>query len=240
MTRSTSNAFGPPCSKVPRGKTMTQPNAASGITDTKEPWELVDERRDYLVVAKPTRMLSVPGKDPDKADCLITRVQQEFPEARIVHRLDWETSGLLVLARNARAHSALSKAFQMRETAKEYQALVDRAPNPGSGLIDQPIGPDMERRPRYRIDLEHGRPSQTRYRTLAQTEEYCRLELRPVTGRSHQLRVHLLSLGLPIQGDSLYHPHPERHSRLMLHSCRLGFTDPETGEWREYWDEPGF
>lgn len=219
---------------------IDRPRHASGITDTDEPWQLVDERRDYLIVDKPSRMLTVPGKDPSKSDCLITRVQLEFPEARIVHRLDWETSGLLVLARSTRAHSTLSKAFQMRQTEKEYQALVDRAPQPTSGLIDQPIGPDLERRPRYRIDPEHGRPSQTYYKVIEQADKYCRLALRPITGRSHQLRVHLLSLGLPIQGDSLYHPHPEMHPRLMLHACRLSFTDPESGEVQQYSSSPPF
>lgn len=216
-------------------RTDTDPlDPRRGFTDTEEPWLLLDERRDFLVVGKPTRMLSVPGKDPDKRDCLITRIQTEFPEARIVHRLDWDTSGILVIARNARAHSALSKAFQLRQTDKTYIALVDRAPEEEAGLIDQPIGPDMDRRPRYRIDPEHGRAAQTRYRVLDTRSEACRLQLEPITGRSHQLRVHLLSLDRPIQGDSLYHPEPHRHPRLMLHARQLTFPDPATGERLSY------
>lgn len=190
-------------------------------------WALIDERRDFLVVAKPERMLSVPGIGPDKRDCLITRVQTEFPEARIVHRLDWDTSGLLVLARNARAHSFLSKAFAERRVDKTYVALIDATLEPAEGLIDLPIGKDPERRPRYRIDPERGRPSQTRYRIEAVGETAVRVILEPITGRSHQLRVHLLAQGRPIQGDTLYHPEGERHDRLMLHAMRLAFPDPE-------------
>lgn len=205
-----------------------------GVTDTCEPWLLCAEQRDFLVVGKPTRMLSVPGKEAHKQDCLITRVQQEFPEARIVHRLDWDTSGLLVLARNARAHSLLSQAFQNRKTQKRYIARIDEPLDPAEGDIDRPIGPDLDRRPRYRIDPEHGRPSQTHYRTLDTQPDFTRIALEPITGRSHQLRVHLLSLGRPIQGDSLYHPEHARHDRLMLHAEQLGFPDPETGTWQQY------
>ncbi|WP_197039142.1 RluA family pseudouridine synthase [Guyparkeria halophila] len=193
-------------------------------------WALIDERRDFLVVAKPERMLSVPGIGPDKQDCLITRVQTEFPEARIVHRLDWDTSGLLVLARNARAHSFLSKAFAERRVDKTYVALIDAPLEPAEGLIDLPIGKDMERRPRYRIDPEGGRPSQTRYRIAEAGASAARVILEPITGRSHQLRVHLLAHGRPIQGDSLYHPDAGRHERLMLHAMRLAFPDPEHPE----------
>ncbi|KTG17018.1 hypothetical protein AUR63_00410 [Guyparkeria sp. XI15] len=190
-------------------------------------WALLDERRDFLVVAKPEQMLSVPGIGPDKQDCLITRVQTEFPEARIVHRLDWDTSGLLVLARNARAHSFLSKAFAERRVDKTYVALIDTPLEPAEGLIDLPIGKDPERRPRYRIDPERGRPSQTRYRMADSDETAARVILEPITGRSHQLRVHLLAQGRPIQGDTLYHPEGGRHRRLMLHATRLAFPDPE-------------
>ena len=190
-------------------------------------WALIDERRDFLVVAKPERMLSVPGIGPDKQDCLVTRVQMEFPEARIVHRLDWDTSGLLVLARNARAHSFLSKAFAARQVDKTYVALIDAPLEPEEGLIDLPVGKDPERRPRYRVDHDRGRPSQTRYRIAEVKAAATRVILEPITGRSHQLRVHLLAQGRPIQGDTLYHPEGDRHDRLMLHAMRLAFPDPE-------------
>ena len=131
------------------------------------------------------------------------------------------------LARNARAHSFLSKAFASRQVDKTYVALIDAPLEPAEGLIDLPIGKDPERRPRYRIDPERGRPSQTRYRIAATKETAVRVILEPITGRSHQLRVHLLAQGRPIQGDTLYHPEAERHDRLMLHATRLAFPDPE-------------
>lgn len=213
---------------------------AVGITDTHEPWRLLAETADFLIVGKPTRMLTQPGKEAHKTDSLITRVNQEFPEARIVHRLDWDTSGLMVLARHARAHRALSIAFQDRLTHKRYIALVDRAPDPPHGLIDRPIGPDWAHRPRYRIDEEQGRPSQTRYAVLDQTANHARLELYPITGRSHQLRVHLLFLGHPIVGDTLYHPHPHNHARLMLHAESLSFPDPISGITHTFSDPAPF
>ncbi|MHB9022303.1 MAG: RluA family pseudouridine synthase [Halothiobacillus sp.] len=208
-----------------------QPN---GVTDTLEPWELLAETPDFLIINKPTRMLTQPGKAAHKTDSLIIRVQQEFPEARIVHRLDWDTSGLMVLARHANAHRQLSIAFQERHTEKRYVARADQSPNPVAGLIDLPIGADSAHRPRYRIDFEHGRASQTRYRVLENHPQYCRLALEPITGRSHQLRVHLLALGHPLQGDTLYHPEAIRHPRLMLHAEHLAFPDPTTGQRREY------
>jgi tRNA pseudouridine32 synthase/23S rRNA pseudouridine746 synthase len=206
----------------------------NGVTDTQEPWRLIAETPDYLIINKPTRMLTQPGKEAHKTDSLITRVAQEFPEARIVHRLDWDTSGIMVLARTIAAHRALSIAFQERQTEKRYQALVDACPHPESGLIDLPIGADYAQRPRYRIDYAAGRTAQTRYRVLENTPTACRLALEPITGRSHQLRVHLLAQGSPIQGDSLYHPNAERHPRLMLHAEHLAFPDPTTGQWQSY------
>lgn len=212
----------------------------AGVTDTDEPWRLIAETADFLIIGKPTRMLTQPGKAAHKADSLITRVNQEFPEARIVHRLDWDTSGVMVLARHARAHRALSIAFQDRHTLKRYIALVANAPTPAQGLIDQPIGPDLTRRPRYRIDTQHGRPSQTRYRVQEETASHARLALEPITGRSHQLRVHLLSIGHPILGDTLYHPHPQNHARLMLHAESLSFPDPSSGSMQTFSDPAPF
>ncbi len=207
---------------------------ANGITDTVEPWLLLAETADYLIINKPTRMLTQPGKEAHKTDSLITRVCQAFPEARIVHRLDWDTSGIMVLARHSAAHRALSIAFQERQTEKRYIALVDTCPQPESGLIDLPIGADLNHRPRYRIDFEQGRPSQTRYRVLETHPQACRLALEPITGRSHQLRVHLRAQGHPIQGDSLYHPNAAQHTRLMLHAEELAFPHPTTGQRQTY------
>lgn len=205
-----------------------------------EPWRLIDHTPDYLIVRKPDRLLSQPGVGPNKTDCLITRVQQAYPEALIVHRLDWDTSGLMVLARHKAAHRALSIEFQERRTEKRYRARVDCAMDPPEGWIDLPIGIDRDHRPRSKIDHEHGRPAQTRYAVTAQDESAAWISLWPITGRSHQLRVHLLSLGHPIQGDSLYHPAAARHSRLMLHAERLAFADPSSGVWRAYEDPAPF
>ena len=201
-----------------------------------EPWRLIDQTPDYLIVRKPDRLLSQPGVGPDKTDSLITRVQAEFPEALIVHRLDWDTSGLMVLARSKAAHRALSIEFQERRTEKRYRARVDAPIVPAEGWIDLPIGIDRANRPRSKIDVEHGRPAQTRYTVTAHTEAAAWVTLWPVTGRSHQLRVHLLALGHPIQGDSLYHPDAARHPRLMLHAEWLAFADPASGARREYED----
>jgi len=221
---------------------MMTENATVGTTDTDEPWRLCYEDEALLVVSKPTRMLSVPGKAEHKFDCLISRVWREFPEARIVHRLDWDTSGLMVLARHARAHSALSKAFQERQVNKRYIALVAGELAMASGEINLPLGPDPERKPRHRVDHEHGRPSLTLYQRLEVTDGMTRVALMPVTGRSHQLRIHLLALGHPIIGDSLYAP-PQilaMSHRLMLHAEYLGFTHPLTGEWFQIEDPAPF
>ena len=208
--------------------------STNGVTDTQEPWRLLAETAGYLIINKPTRMLSQPGKEAHKTDSLITRVCQEFPEARIVHRLDWDTSGIMVLARNAATHRALSIAFQERQTEKRYIALVDTCPQPESGLIDLPIGADLNHRPRYRIDFETGRAAQTRYRVLESNPHACRLALEPITGRSHQLRVHLLAQRHPIQGDTLYDLKAAQHPRLMLHAEQLAFPAPDTGKWQTY------
>lgn len=212
---------------------LNQPGAPMGD------WDLIDEQRDFLVVYKPPRLLSVPGIGPEKQDCLIRRVMLEFPEARIVHRLDWDTSGLLLLARNARAHSFLSQAFANRTVDKTYRARIDQPINPESGSIDLPIGKDFTRPPRYQIDHERGRPSLTHYETAFTNADGTTLILKPITGRSHQLRVHLLACGHPIQGDSLYHPNPERHTRLMLAAEALEFPNPENaGQTRLHYKHP--
>ncbi len=206
------------------------------LGEPSEPWRVLDETADFLLIRKPDRLLSQPGVGPDKTDSLITRVQQHYPEALIVHRLDWDTSGLMVLARSKAAHRALSIEFQERRTEKRYRARVDRPIQPAEGWIDQPIGIDREHRPRSKIDPVHGRPAQTRYAVTQVADAAAWVSLWPITGRSHQLRVHLLSLGHPIQGDSLYHPDAAQHPRLMLHAEWLAFADPSSGVRREYED----
>ncbi len=196
-----------------------------------------------LVLDKPAGLLAVPGRGADKQDCLSARVQQVYPEALIVHRLDMGTSGLLVMARSAPAQRTLSIAFAQRQVAKRYVAVVQGtlpAPDTADGWdrIDLPLILDWPRRPLSKVDHASGKPSLTRWRVApgAAPGGYpvpvTRVELEPVTGRSHQLRVHLLALGHPILGDTLYAP-PEVQAlapRLLLHATWLALPHPLTGE----------
>ena len=197
-----------------------------------------------LVLDKPSGLLAVPGRGVDKQDCLSTRVQACYPDALIVHRLDMATSGLMVMARGADAQRALSRAFAAREVSKRYIAVVAgrlEAPPEGWGVIDLPIIVDWPNRPLRMVDHQIGKPSQTRWRVLDHDAAgtRTRVELEPITGRSHQLRVHLRELGYPILGDALYAP-PEVQAlanRLLLHAGSLGFVHPATGE-RLAFDSP--
>lgn len=185
----------------------------------------------FLIVNKPPYLLSVPGRAEDNKDCLITRLQDNgYPEARIVHRLDWETSGLLVIARNADSHRELSRQFQDRETDKTYIALCSGVPVLDSGAIDLPLRYDPDNKPRHIVDHELGRHALTFWQVLERFDDYSRLELTPITGRSHQLRVHLLSIGHPILGDRLYAPAKalEQQPRLCLHASKLAISHPAT------------
>lgn len=193
-----------------------------------------------LVLDKPQGLLSVPGCGPDKQDCLSRRVQARFADALVVHRLDMATSGLLLMARGAPAQALLSKAFAARTVRKRYQALVHGLlPAQGGHWqeIDLPIAVDWPNRPRRIICAAAGKPSLTRWRVLAHTMDgMTRLELEPVTGRSHQLRVHLLAIGHPIVGDTLY-PAPApmpTATRLMLHATQIGLEHPLTGASVEF------
>lgn len=187
-----------------------------------------------LVLDKPAGLLAVPGRGPDKQDCLSARAQARWPDALIVHRLDMATSGLLVLARGAAMQRALSMAFAARRVQKRYLAVVaGRLASPAAdwGVIDLPLILDWPNRPRRMIDPAHGKPSLTRWRVLGYEDDCTRVELEPVTGRSHQLRVHLLALGHPIMGDQLYAPAAlaARSGRLLLHAWRLEFDHPASG-----------
>ena len=192
-----------------------------------------------IVVVKPAGLLSVPGRGDDKQDCASARVQWLYPDAKVVHRLDMATSGLLLMARGAEMQRRLSQAFARREVGKRYLAVVAGRPDApadaldGWALIDLPLAADWPNRPRRIVDRTHGKPSQTRWRALAfdAAADTTRLELEPVTGRSHQLRVHLQALGHPILGDRLYAP-PEvqaRSARLLLHASQLRLAHPATG-----------
>jgi tRNA pseudouridine32 synthase/23S rRNA pseudouridine746 synthase len=182
-----------------------------------------------LVANKPAGLLAVPGRGADKQDCLSARFQQEFPDALVVHRLDMATSGLLVFARGAEMQRRLSGMFREREVEKRYQAVLAGRLDPATDEVDLPIGADWPNRPRRKIDAELGKPSLTRYRLLDQDEYTSRVELVPVTGRTHQLRVHMAAIGHPILGDALYGDAASA-PRLLLHACALSFAHPLNGE----------
>ncbi|MBA3596066.1 MAG: RNA pseudouridine synthase [Methylibium sp.] len=187
-----------------------------------------------LIIDKPAGLLAVPGRGEAKRDCLAARVQDAFADALIVHRLDQATSGLMVFARGLDAQRRLSRAFEQREVGKRYMAVVAGCPVQASGRIDLPLAADWPRRPRQQVDHVHGKASLTCWRVLTvQAERDCsRLELEPLTGRSHQLRVHLGAIGHPILGDLLYAP-PEiqrRAPRLLLHASELELAHPATEE----------
>ena len=186
---------------------------------------------DCVVVDKPSGLLSVPGRGAHLQDCLATRVQAEFGNALVVHRLDMATSGLMLFARGVEAQRQLSRAFAQRDVHKRYVALVHGRVARDEGEIDLPLTADWPNRPLQKVDREHGKPSLTRWRVIDAQADRTRLELEPVTGRAHQLRVHLLAIGHPILGDALYAP-PEvlaASDRLLLHAAQLRFSHPVSG-----------
>ncbi len=197
---------------------------------------------EILVLDKPAGLLCVPGRGPDKQDCLSRRAQQQWPEALIVHRLDQATSGLVLMARSPEAQRRLSRAFELRQVHKRYQAVVagrmEALPDGAWGSIDLPIAADWERRPLRVIDANAGKASLTHWRVLAHdaAADTTHVELEPVTGRTHQLRVHLAAVGHAILGDALY-ANPAvcaRSPRLLLHATWLAFEHPATGQWMEF------
>lgn len=183
-----------------------------------------------LAVEKPSGLLAVPGRGADKQDCLLSRVQREHPSARVVHRLDMGTSGIMLFALDADTQRKLGFLFETRQIAKRYVACVRGVPEPAEGVIDLPLAADWPRRPRQRVDFTVGKAAHTRYRTIEIVDDghFARVELIPTTGRSHQLRVHLVELGHPILGDTLYaDENTQRMStRLLLHAERLCFEHP--------------
>ena len=197
--------------------------------------EIVHADAHCIVAVKPSGLLSVPGRGEQHADCLYARLRRRYADALVVHRLDMSTSGLIVYARDPEAQRRLSRAFAQREVDKRYLAVVDGHVAAASGEIDLPLQADWPNRPKQKVDRDHGKASATRYRVLSRdgARATTRLELQPITGRAHQLRVHLLALGHPILGDALYAP-PEvrtRANRLLLHAQTLRFRHPMTGAW---------
>ncbi len=200
-----------------------------------------------LVVDKPAGLLSVPGRGPDKADCLAARVQAEFPDALVVHRLDMDTSGLMVMARGVAAQRTLSQAFAARTVHKRYMAWVAgrlEATDADWGTVALPLICDWPNRPLQKVDFALGKPSVTRWRVLDYdaARDATRVELEPVTGRSHQLRVHMRELGHPMLGDPLYAPETirGRSPRLLLHAVSLSMPHPLTGTACTFESPPPF
>lgn len=198
-----------------------------------------------LVLEKPAGLLSVPGLGPDKQDCLSARAQQQYADALIVHRLDMSTSGLMLMARGKAAQSVLSRHFAERRVHKRYEAIVHGAVAQTAlawNDIDLPIALDWPHRPLRIVSAVDGKPSQTRWRIVDRpTPSTTRLELEPVTGRSHQLRVHLKAIGHPIIGDPLYGTDDlTATSRLMLHATRIAFAHPVTAEPMSFFSAPDF
>ena len=197
--------------------------------------ELLHVEPAFVVLVKPPGLLSEPGRGPDKRDSLLVRAQAVYPDARIVHRLDMMTSGVIVLAREALAHASLSEAFRERAVDKRYEALVHGRPAADEGEIDLPLVVDWPNRPRQVVCHDTGKPSLTHYRVAGQVQvdgvgTLTRIALAPVTGRTHQLRVHLAALGCPIAGDPFYGIANDPSPRMMLHACRLALPHPLTGE----------
>ena len=189
-----------------------------------------DER--IIVLDKPTGLLSVPGIGPEKADCMAKRVADAFPGARIVHRLDRDTSGVIMMAFDAEAHRELSRQFHDREVEKSYVAVVAGVVEGDEGVVDLPMRKDLDDPPRQIIDHVHGRRAVTKWRVIERQPDRTRLELRPLTGRSHQLRLHLKETGHPILGDDLYAPPNVQAmaARLLLHAHSLTIVHPGTAE----------
>ncbi len=186
-----------------------------------------------VIIDKPAGLLSVPGRGADKADCAASRVQAQFPDAQTVHRLDMATSGLLLFARGATIQRALSVMFRTREVVKRYEAVVEGLVEQDDGEIDLPLLADWPQRPRQKVDRLQGKPSLTRYRVLHRdpATHTTLLALQPLTGRTHQLRVHLLAIGHPIAGDALYATgEVPTAARLMLHATRLELRHPLTSQ----------
>ena len=191
---------------------------------------------DILVLDKPSGLLSVAGKDPALADCLAARAAARYPGASIVHRLDKDTSGVMVLGLSRRAISGLGIQFEKRQTKKAYVVRVWGELEGDSGRVDLPLAVDWENKPRQRVDLDAGRPAQTDWTVIAREPGITRVRLVPRTGRTHQLRVHMLALGHPILGDSFYATGPALAAadRLQLHAESLSFAHPADGRPCEF------
>ena len=203
------------------------------VPHSKEEIIILYQDQDLLLVRKPDLLLTIPGRHPLNKDCLITRLQQRYPTASIVHRLDLDTSGIMVIPLNKHTHAHISRQFQQRKVQKSYVAVVYGVVAQDRGEVDLPIAPDWANRPRQMICHERGKSALTGYEVLQRHSDRTRLLLKPVTGRSHQLRIHMRELGHPILGCDMYAHEAAlaMAERLLLHATTLGFEHPTTREW---------
>ena len=208
----------------------------AGYRPPDSPLEIVHRDPELLVVCKPSGLLSVPGKGEHLADCLSARVLSAFPEARVVHRLDRDTSGLVVFALTPAAQRNLGRQFEKRTVSKTYIARVHGRVGERTGTLDLPLVVDWPNRPRQKVCHATGRAAVTDWRVQSYQEDATRIRLMPLTGRSHQLRVHMLSLGHPILGDRLYGSEEVASAadRLQLHATRLKLRHPAGGAWMTF------
>ncbi|MDG2403805.1 MAG: RluA family pseudouridine synthase [Paracoccaceae bacterium] len=218
---------------------------SSGYSPPQDPLEILHEDHQIIVVDKPAGLLSVPGRGADMADCLLSRVQSMFATALLVHRLDRDTSGVMVIAQTLHAQRVLSMQFEKRQIKKTYVARIAGRLEPKTGSVDLPLIVDWPNRPRQMVCHTNGKPAVTEWRVMkyagAGVAEETRVRLRPKTGRSHQLRVHMLVLGHVILGDLLYASGAAgTHPRLMLHSEELRLQHPESGQGLKFRSEVPF
>jgi len=204
---------------------------SSAYNPPSDPLDIIHFDHEILIVNKPSGLLSVPGKGPELTDCLIARLQVAFPQALLIHRLDRDTSGVMVFALTPHAQRHIGLQFEKRMTKKTYVARVWGVLEPKAGTVDLPLIVDWENRPLQKVCHETGKPAQTDWKVLRSDSIESRVRMMPKTGRSHQLRVHMLSLGHPILGDPFYAKGPAReYDRLMLHSEELRLRHPDGGE----------
>ncbi|AKS47539.1 ribosomal large subunit pseudouridine synthase A [Octadecabacter temperatus] len=204
---------------------------SSEYNPPSDPLDVIHADHEILIVNKPSGLLSVPGKGPHLADCLIARVQEAFPQALLIHRLDRDTSGVMVFALTPHAQRHIGQQFEKRMTKKTYVARVWGTLEPKTGTVDLPLIVDWENRPRQKVCHETGKAAQTDWKVIRSDGVESRVRMMPKTGRSHQLRVHMLSLGHPILGDPFYATGEAlNYERLMLHSEELRLRHPDGGE----------
>jgi len=219
-------------------------NAPEYTPPVNEGLEILYEDDYLLAVNKPSGLLSVPGRGPDKQDCLVSRVAVDYPGILVVHRLDMATSGVVVMALNKAVQAQLGKLFSQREVNKRYLAVVEGIMLDDNGTVDQPMICDWPNRPRQKIDHEQGKPATTQYRVLDRDDVNMttRVELVPITGRTHQLRLHMQFIGHTILGDRLYAGEEalSKSGRLLLHATELSFKHPVTGKVLQVFSQPPF